>query len=51
MVITKLGTNGCRYHNVLNMLFLDVLQNIITLIYNRGIKYSEIINEVINRMR
>ncbi|KON71484.1 Phosphoribosyl-AMP cyclohydrolase [Candidatus Hodgkinia cicadicola] len=51
MVIIGLGTNGCRYYDILNMLFLDVLQNIITLIYNRGIKYSEITNEVINRIR
>ncbi|PIM95662.1 Phosphoribosyl-AMP cyclohydrolase [Candidatus Hodgkinia cicadicola] len=49
MIIIGLGTNGCQYHDMLNTLFLDILQNIITLIYSRGIKYSEIINEVINR--
>ncbi|PIM96035.1 Phosphoribosyl-AMP cyclohydrolase [Candidatus Hodgkinia cicadicola] len=51
MVVVGLGTNGCRYHDVLNMLFFDVLRNIITLICNRNIKYSEVVNEVINRTR
>ncbi len=48
--ITKLGTNDYRYQKVIDMLFSNILQNIITLIYNSNIKYSEIINDVINKI-
>ncbi len=48
--ITKLGTNDYRYQKVIDMLFSNILQNIVTLIYNSNIKYSEIINDVINKI-
>ncbi|WP_146657092.1 hypothetical protein [Candidatus Hodgkinia cicadicola] len=51
MVVVGFETNGYRYHNVLNVLFFDVLQNVITLICSRNIKYSEVVDEVINRTR
>ncbi|PIM95438.1 Phosphoribosyl-ATP pyrophosphatase [Candidatus Hodgkinia cicadicola] len=50
MFITKFRPGGYRYHNILEVLFFNVLQNIITLVCNRNIKYSMIINEAINKM-
>ncbi|PIM96939.1 Phosphoribosyl-AMP cyclohydrolase [Candidatus Hodgkinia cicadicola] len=49
MVVVGLGTRGYWYYNGLSTLFFDVLQNIITLIRSRNIRYLELINEVINR--
>ncbi len=50
MFITKFRPSGYRYHNILEILFFNILQNIITLVYNRNIKYSVLINKAINRM-
>ncbi|PIM96045.1 hypothetical protein [Candidatus Hodgkinia cicadicola] len=50
MVITNLRTGSYRYRNILNGLFYNVLYNIITLICNRSIKYSMVINEIIDKM-
>ncbi|PIM96277.1 Phosphoribosyl-AMP cyclohydrolase [Candidatus Hodgkinia cicadicola] len=50
-VIFKLGLDGYRYHNKLITLFYNILQNVIALICNRGIKCSVMFNEVINKRR
>ncbi|KON71460.1 Phosphoribosyl-AMP cyclohydrolase [Candidatus Hodgkinia cicadicola] len=48
--ITKFRPGSYRYHNILEILFFNILQNIITLVCNRNIRYSVLINKAINRM-
>ncbi|PIM95306.1 Phosphoribosyl-ATP pyrophosphatase [Candidatus Hodgkinia cicadicola] len=50
MFITKFRPGDYRYCSILETLFFNILQNIIILIYNRDIKYSTTINEVINKL-
>ncbi|PIM95072.1 Phosphoribosyl-AMP cyclohydrolase [Candidatus Hodgkinia cicadicola] len=50
VIITKLGTNNYRYKNILIDIFYNILSNIITLICNRGVKYSMMISETIDKM-
>ncbi|PIM95476.1 Phosphoribosyl-ATP pyrophosphatase [Candidatus Hodgkinia cicadicola] len=50
MFITKFRPDGYRYYDILEILFFNILQNIITLIYNRDIKYSITINKAINKL-
>ncbi|PIM96162.1 Phosphoribosyl-ATP pyrophosphatase [Candidatus Hodgkinia cicadicola] len=50
IVVTKLGISSYRYNNILIDLFYNILYNIITLICNRNIKYSLMIDEIIDKI-
>lgn len=51
IVVSKLGMCCYRYHNILNMLFHNILHNVIALICNRGVKCSVMMDDVINKIR